>query len=475
MPFRSSLLVMAQMVRDRRVSPVELVDAHLRRIETQNLRLNAFVCVLAEQAREAARRSETAVMRGETVGLLHGVPVTVKDSFDVAGLPTYCGSNFRAGHVAAGNSTAVTRFLNAGAIILGKTNAPEFLNMYETDNFITGRTNNPWDVSKTAGGSSGGESAAIASFCSAGGIGSDGGGSIRVPAHFCGIAGLKPTPGRVSAAGHYPMIAHPGGLLGVGGPMARSAQDLRLLFAALAGHDAEDPFSAPVSLRPPATAGVKVGVWEQFYNIPVGPEMAATLRKAAICAHEIGLGADEFVPVGLGRAQELWWLFFERLSAPLTRSMIAGRESEAHWSGTELMYRALAQPPVSTIELLGALSARDRILLMQMEAAGIAAILMPVCGTAAFSHQQRRFPVDGGRTIELLEAMAPVTPWNLLGMPAVVIPFGLTSDGLPVGVQIVGRPWDEETILDIAIRLEQARGPFPSSPADDRDAAPPCR
>jgi Asp-tRNA(Asn)/Glu-tRNA(Gln) amidotransferase A subunit family amidase len=471
MPFRSSLLVMAQMVRDRRISPVELVDAHLRQIDAQNPRLNAFVCVLAEQAREAARRSETAVMKGETahgepLGLLHGVPVTVKDSFDMVGLPTYCGSKFRADHIAARDSTSAARLLAAGAIILGKTNAPEFLNMYETDNFITGRTNNPWDVSKTAGGSSGGEAAAIASFCSAGGIGSDGGGSIRVPAHFCGIAGLKPTPGRVPATGHYPMISHPGGLLGVGGPMARSAQDLRLLFAALAGHDPEDPFSAPVPLRPPQRDGVKIGVWEQFYRTPVGPEIAVSLRDAAVCARETGFGAHEFKPLGLERAHELWWLFFSRIYAPLTRTMISGREAESHWSGTELMYRALAEPAVSTVELLGALSARDRMraaLLRQMEAAGIAAILMPVCGTAAFSHRQRHFPVDGG-AIELLEAMTPVTPWNLLGMPAVVIPFGLTSGGLPIGVQIVGRPWDEETILDIAVRLEQTRGPLPAPP-----------
>jgi amidase len=147
--------------------------------------------------------------------------------------------------------------------------------------------------------------------------------------------------------------------------------------------------------------------------------------------------------------------------------MIAGREDEAHWTGTELMHRALAQPTVSTLELLGAMGARDRMrtaLLRQMEASGIAAILMPVCATAAFAHGQRHYPVNGGATIELLEAMAPVTPWNLLGMPAMVIPFGMTPNGLPVGVQIVGRPWDEETILDIAVRLEQARGVFPSPP-----------
>ncbi len=470
MPNRTSLLLMAQMVRDRQISPVELVDAHLRQIEKENPRLNAFVRVLAEEARGEARDAERAVMRGEALGLLHGVPVTVKDSFDMAGLPTLCGSRFRSDHRAQRDSTATRRFRASGAIILGKTNTPEFLNMWESDNFITGRTNNPWNLERTAGGSSGGESAAIAAFCSAGGIGSDGGGSIRVPAHFCGIAGLKPTPGRVSAAGHFPVISHPGGLLGVGGPMARSAQDVRLLFAALAGHDPEDPFSAPVPLRPVESNGAQVGVWPQFYRIPVSADTEVAVRSAADCCRQMGMGGDAFSPRGLERAQEIWWIFFERLSAPLTQGLIAGREQDAHWSGTELMHRALADPPVSTLELLSALAVRDRMrtsLLLQMDQAGLAAILMPVAGTAAFRHRQRSYTVAGG-TIELLEAMAPVTPWNLLGMPSLVIPFGMTGDGLPIGVQIVGRPWDEETILDIGIRLEQARGPFPTPPAYSR-------
>jgi Asp-tRNA(Asn)/Glu-tRNA(Gln) amidotransferase A subunit family amidase len=167
---------MAQMVRLRQISPVALVDAHLLQIESRNPSLNAFVRVLADEAMDAARAAERAVMRGEVLGPMHGVPATVKDSFDMAGLPTYCGSRFRLDHRASKDSTAAARFRAAGAIILGKTNTPEFLSMYETDNRITGRTNNPWDLSLTAGGSSGGESAAIASFCSAGGIGSDGGG-----------------------------------------------------------------------------------------------------------------------------------------------------------------------------------------------------------------------------------------------------------------------------------------------------------
>ena len=257
---------MAQMIRDREISPVELIQAHLRQIQDANPRLNAFVVVMAEEALAAAKQAEAAVVQGDSLGLLHGVPVTVKDSFDVADLPTLAGSRFRLGHRAESDATSVARLRAAGAIILGKTNCPEFLSNYESDNYVTGRSNNPWDLERTPGGSSGGEAAAIASFCSAGGIGSDGGGSIRIPAHFCGIAGLKPTPGRISAAGHFPPIYHPGGLLGVAGPMARSAQDLRLLFAALAGYDDQDPFSAPVPLRVPVVADLRIGLMEQFYR-----------------------------------------------------------------------------------------------------------------------------------------------------------------------------------------------------------------
>src|SRR5260370_29790931 len=201
MPYRSSLCLMATMVRERRISPVELVEAHFRQIARHNPKINAFVVLLEEEARAAANQAEAAVMRGETPGLLHGVPVTVKDSFDMAGLPTLCGSKFRLGHRASEDATSVARLRAAGALILGKTNCPEFLSNYETDNYITGRTNNPWDLERTSGGSSGGESAAISAFCSAGGIGSDGGGSVRIPAPFCGIAGLKPTPALVPAAG----------------------------------------------------------------------------------------------------------------------------------------------------------------------------------------------------------------------------------------------------------------------------------
>lgn len=460
MPIRSSLCLMASMVRERAISPVELVEAHLAQIGAQNPRLNAFVVVLEEEARAAARAAENAVMRGESRGVLHGVPVTVKDSFDVAGLPTLCGSRFRLGHKAAADATAVARLRAAGAIVLGKTNTPELLAHYETDNFITGRTNNPWNLERTPGGSSGGEAAAIASFCSAGGIGSDGGGSIRVPAHFCGIAGLKPTPGRISANGHFPVMNHPGGLLAVAGPLARTAEDVRWLFAALAGYDSQDPFSAPVPLRSPHEDGLRVGLVEQFYSVPVDPEIRQTVRAAARTLAQMEIAVEPFEPQGLERAPNLWWFFFGQLPAPATKQMMEGREADAHWTATEFLTSALEQPPASVEQVLLNLARRDRMraaLLRQME--DFPVLLMPPCGVTAFAHGARRWKA-GDEEIGLFQAMMPATPFNLLGLPAVVIPFGMSPEGLPIGVQLVGRPYEEELILELAVRLENARGPF---------------
>jgi Asp-tRNA(Asn)/Glu-tRNA(Gln) amidotransferase A subunit family amidase len=463
MPVHSSLCLMAVLVRDSAISPVELVESHLAQIAALNPRINAFVTVLQDEARAAARLAESAVMHGEPLGLLHGVPVTVKDSFDVAGLPTLCGSRFRLGHKAAQDAAAVARLRAAGAIILGKTNTPELLSSYETDNLITGRTNNPWNLERTPGGSSGGEAAAIASFCSAGGIGSDGGGSIRIPAHFCGIAGLKPTPGRISGTGHFPVMNHPGGLLNVAGPLARSAEDLRLLFAALAGYDSQDPFSAPVPLRPPSVAGLRVGVVEQSYSVPVDPEIRQTVRRAAETLAGLEIPTEPFAPQGLERAPNLWWFFFGQLPAPLTKQIIQGREADAHWTGTEFLAEALrqnAQAAPTVEQLLLNLAKRDRMrasLLRQME--DFPVLLMPPCGVTAFPHRTRRWKV-GDQEIGLFQAMMPATIFNLLGLPAVVIPFGMSAEGLPIGVQLVGRPYEEEAILELAVRLENARGVF---------------
>lgn len=455
---------MAEAIRARDLSPVELLEAHLRQIEAHNPKVNAFVALFAEEARTAARRAETAIVHGETAGVLHGIPVTVKDSFDVEGAPTLCGSRLRLGHRAARDSTAVARLRAAGAVILGKTNCPEFLMNYETDNGITGRTNNPWDLERTPGGSSGGESAAIASFFSAGGIGSDGGGSIRVPAHFCGICGLKPTPGRVPATGHYPVIGHPGGLLGVAGPMARNARDLQLLFQALAFYDPEDPFSAPVPLRVPQVQGIRIGVMEQFFQTPVEPPIAEAVRSAADILALLGFAVEGFTPRGLERAPNVWSFFFSELPAIVMRELLAGREQDTHWTGLEMFQQVKDLPEPTAKTVLEQLATRDRMrasLMRQMR--DVPVLLWPACGVVAFRHRQRRWETPG-KPIGYFEAMFPLTPVNLLGLPAVVIPIATTSGGLPAGIQLIGRPYEEETLLEIAGLLEEARGPFPSPP-----------
>jgi amidase len=451
---------MVSMVRDGAISPTELVNAHLRQIEARNPELNAFVSVFAESALEAARASETAMRRGEPLGLLHGVPVTVKDSFDIAEQPTLAGSRLRTGHRAAEDAAAVTRLRTEGAILLGRTNTPEMLANYETDNFVTGRTNNPWDLTRTPGGSSGGEAAAIAGFCSPGGIASDGGGSIRVPAHFCGIAGLKPTPGRISVTGHFPAIGNPVGLTTVVGPMSRSAQDLRLLFSALASFDERDPFSVPAPLvqprAKPDARGARIGVWPQFYQTPMHAEIRGAVSKAAAWLGDRRFGVEEFTPAGLERAPNTWGFLFSQWPQLAARRMYVGREKDVHWTLSEFWTDAVPTAEQALVQL----ASRDRMraaLLREME--GISAILMPVCGVPAFEHRQRSWTIDG-QSIGLFQAMMPAVIANVLGLPAVTVPIALSASGLPLGVQLMGHPYGDELLLDLAIQLEEARGPW---------------
>jgi amidase len=409
---RLSLTRMAAMVRTREVSPLELVNAHLQQIEERNPSINAFTMVLAESAREEARRMDL-----DLPGLLRGVPVTVKDSFDVEGLPTLVGSRTRVGHRAARDAAVVARVRSHGAIVIGKTNTPEMLRNYESSNELTGRTNHPFDAELSPGGSSGGEAAAIAAFCSPGGVGSDGGGSLRLPAHLCGIAALKPTPGRVPGTGHIPPLGYPGGLVAVAGPMARRVEDVRLLFQALTGYDAEDPFSVPVGIREAEIGGARIGVWEQFYAVPVDPAIRAAVRQAAKRLSDAGLSVDEFAPSGLDRAPNVWAALFNP------------------WTG-----------PAEEMALQ--LVKRDRLraaLLRQME--GFSAIVMPVCNITAIRHGQTRFGVDG-QEIGIFQAMMPLVLANVLGLPSVAVPVAGSS------VQLLGRPFEDELLLELAMRLQ---------------------
>ena len=312
--FRSAC-ELAALVREKKVSPRELLEAHLDRVMQVNPVLNAIVDLNAERAGEEALALETRLARGEETGPLAGVPVTIKSSIDVAGLRSECGTKLRKGHIAKQDATLVARLREAGAIVVGTTNVPDLLMAYETDNLLYGRTNNPWDLEVTAGGSSGGESAAIASGCSAAGFGSDGGGSIRVPAHFCGIGGLKPTPGLIPRGGHWPACIGPSAFTGVVGPMARRVEDLQLLLAVTSGEEFSDPSSVPLSLKATQEtdlSGLTVGWFEDDGINPVTRETRQAVRTAAQKLEEQGLRLEPFRLKGMESARDLWWTFFRR-------------------------------------------------------------------------------------------------------------------------------------------------------------------
>jgi Asp-tRNAAsn/Glu-tRNAGln amidotransferase A subunit and related amidases len=463
-----TLAELQQKILSRTISPVELIAWTIQQINKQNPAINAFIETFFEKALAEARVSEQRILQNNARPL-EGIPLTIKDSLDVAGSPTHCGSLLNRELWPVHDATSVRLLREAGAIIIGKTSCPEFLMNYETDNRIIGRTNNPWNDSRTAGGSSGGEAAAIATFCSAGGMGSDGGGSVRFPAHCCGIAGLKPTPGRVSAAGHVPPIAHPGGLLGVVGPMARTAEGVRILFEILAQFDPADPFSTPMPLRAPDLSPwkekrLRIGIMPGWLDVPVVTAMADATAKAGMLLSELGFAVESFRPAEVDRAPNLWWFFFGQIHSRVTKASLVDKEDQLHWTGVEFLKRALDEPEPTVETVLNNLAERDRMrtkLLQQMETHRV--LLLPACGVTAFPHRTRRWKTSA-KEIGLFEAMMPLTPFNLFGMPGVVVPMGFDAEGMPCGVQLVGRPYDEELLLELAVLLENARGPFPAPP-----------
>jgi Asp-tRNA(Asn)/Glu-tRNA(Gln) amidotransferase A subunit family amidase len=456
---------MAELIREKQISPVELVKAHLARIELLHPKINAFVQVDAERALAQARAAEAPSVAKQDLGPLHGVPISIKSSIDVAGMRCEAGTNLRRGHVAKADAPLVGRLRQAGAIILGVTNTPELLMAWETDNLIYGRTNNPWDLSRTAGGSSGGEAAAIAARCSAGGVGSDGGGSVRVPAHFCGICGLKPTPGRIPASGHYPQSVGPFALLGVVGPMARTTEDLKVLFEAMQGPDIGDPSAAPVPVRWPADTDLRkkarIGYFEDDGHTPVTTETRAAVQQAAAHLRSAGFEVEAFLPEGLEQARELWWKFFGIAGGMLLIPMTHGRESELSPILKQFNTWVTAESPHTAQSLLDAWIQRDLVrmkIFEQMEKFPV--ILCPVASIPAFRHGEREWQIEG-KQVKYLDAWSYCEWFNLLGMPAVSVPTS-SSDGLPIGVQLAGRPWNEELVLSVAAVLEREAGTFKS-------------
>jgi amidase len=440
------------------VSIGELAEAHIRQIERLEPELNVFADFDAERVREQARRLE----RQKTPrGPLHGLPVTVKSSIATAGFKCEIGSLLHKGEVPREDAVVVARIRAAGALILGTTNCPEFLMAYETDNLLHGRTRNPWDLERSPGGSSGGEAAAIAAGMSAVGVGSDSGGSVRIPAHFTGICSLKPTPGRVPGRGHLPPCVGPFSTLGAIGPLARTLGDVALLFRVLAGQDAADPASPPVALREPTDEELRrntIGFFEDDGLMPVTAETRAAVLAAAGALESAGFRVEPFLPSTLELLRKLWWTFFVQCGAMFYAPEIRGREEQLSPIFREFLGFAEAAPRLTATALLNAWAELDVLRIRTLEEMRRYPVLLcPVASVPAFRHGERAWTVEG-RTVEYMDAWRYSQWFNVLAAPAAVVPAGRSPEGLPIGIQVVARPFEDETSLGVAAVLDAKFG-----------------
>jgi Asp-tRNA(Asn)/Glu-tRNA(Gln) amidotransferase A subunit family amidase len=449
-----------ELLRTGAVSVTELAEAQIRQIERLNPELNAFADFDAGRVLERARKHDA--WRGTHARRpLFGLPVTVKSSIATRGFKCEIGSLLHKGDVPREDAVVVARLRAAGALILATTNCPEFLMAYETANLLHGRTRNPWDLERTPGGSSGGESAAIAAGMSAAGLGSDSGGSVRVPAHFTGICSLKPTPGRIPGRGHLPPCVGPFQILGAIGPMARTVADVALLFRTLSGQDHSDPASAPVALREPSLDELRsnrIGFFEDDELVPVTTETRAAVNAAAAALREAGFRVDPFRPRTLEPLRKLWWKFFVQCGAMFYAPAIRGREQELSPIFIEFLGIATGAPALTAAELLNAWAELDLLRAKTLEEMRKYPVLLcPVASVPAFRHGERMWNVEG-RAVEYLDAWRHTQWFNALACPAAVVPVGRSPEGLPIGVQIVARPFEDETALGVAAIVDAAFG-----------------
>jgi Asp-tRNA(Asn)/Glu-tRNA(Gln) amidotransferase A subunit family amidase len=446
---------MATAIRSKKLSPVEVARALLDRIDALNPSLNAYCLVTPEMAMAAAKDAEAAVMRGDTVGQLHGVPVSIKDLFDVKGLPTTKGSLLFKDNIATGWEYCAKRLIDAGGVHLGKTNTPEFGFIPMTENRIFGATKNPWDLACTPGGSSGGAAAAVAAGLGPIALSSDGGGSIRIPASFCGVFGMKATYGRVPRnPGGWTTMTHRG-------PITRTVADAALALDVMAGHEPEDPFSVcdyPGSFLGEVDLGVKglrVAWSPDLGYAPVDPEVRAICEAAARRFADLGCTVEEASPGIADPAADLTFL-------------TVAATADAVWLGdlrpAEL---ALLDEPARTFLEFGRrttgtdlIKAEKRRMAMwqamQRFHETYDLLLTPVLSCAAFpiGHQPK---VIAGRELPPFGWMPYTQPFNLTGQPAASVPCGFDARGLPVGLHIVGRAYEDSLVLRAARAFEQAQ------------------
>lgn len=475
---------LARMIRDREVSAVEVLDAYLAQIAKHNSNLNA-ICTLDEKnARTRAKQADEAIASGENWGALHGVPVTIKDIFETAGLRTTAGYIPLKNYIPQQDATVVSRLRIAGAVIIGKTNMAELAGDYQSTNSLFPRVNNPWNHDYTSGGSSGGSAAAVAAGLSPLDLGNDIAGSVRQPAHFCGVYGFKPTDRRISTAGQIPEV--PGmpvcirQMLTVG-CFARSIEDIQLCFSLIAGSDDRRPDVPPVPLDIPAGKSLqklKIAWIDGWEEVPVASDIRAAMQAVVQTLTQAGCQVEHWRPKDFNLSKIL--NLYGRLAAyiniyaqPVDRYNLRRSFIQIFRTATQgdRSLRKLGDFSRLLPELLNptlkgyfeVLTARDLFTAQLDEALDPWDVwLMPVAATVAFTHRPAWSAIDiDGKLYPHAVANGSYTmPFNLSGHPAVIIPIGQTQAGLPVGMQIVGKRWREMDLLAIAQELDKAVGSF---------------
>ncbi|WP_341730928.1 amidase [Microcoleus sp. EPA2] len=479
---------LARMIRDRKVSAVEVLDTYLTQIALHNSKLNAICTLDEDKARTRAKLADEALAKGENWGALHGVPITIKDVIETAGILTTAGYIPLKNYFPQEDATAVARLRAAGAVIMGKTNMAELAADYQSTNSLFPRVNNPWHLDYTPGGSSGGSAAAIAAGLSPLDLGNDFGGSVRQPAHFCGVYGLKPTDRRISTAGLIPEV--PGMPLCIRhmmtvGCFARSIEDIQLCFSLIAGADLRRPDVPPIPLDRPSgkpLQHLKIAWSDEWADVPVAAEIRSAMNAIAQTLSEAGVRVEPWMPEDFDYTKI--FNLYGRVSAYLNAYAQPVDRYNIRRS-LQLIFRTATQgdkqlrklgnfasilPELLNPSLKGyfeALTERDRFTAYMDEALEPWDVwLCPVAATPAFTHCPAWSAVDvDGRSYPYAVANGTYTiPFNLSGHPAVVIPIGKTQNGLPIGMQIVGKRWCEMELFALASAIDKVVGGFQHPP-----------
>ena len=451
-----SIAEAAQLIRSKRLSPVEVVNAHLDRIDGTEGRLNSFITLLREESMEAAKKAERAIQSGDYLGPLHDIPIGLKDLYYTKGIRTTVGSKILRDLVPDADAAVTERFKEAGAIIIGKLQMHEFALGATSENPYDGPAHNPWDIDRITGGSSGGSASGVASGQCMGALGSDTGGSIRIPASLCGIVGLKPNFGRVSRRGVYPLCWS----LDTVGPMTRTVEDAALIMNVIAGHDPRDPSSSKRPTEDFAATldqgvnGTRVGIPRNYFYETIDPEVAEAVRGSARLLEVLGAEVDE---VSIPVLDHSLSISSTILSAEAAEVHLGHLRDRAEDIGADVRARLEAGALTLAKDYIKAQRARtafNRQMAKTMERFDL--LLTPTVPIGA--------PRIGETTVQVGDRIEPVLgllsrltrPFNICGVPTISVPCGFTSLGMPIGMQLAGRPFEEATVLRVAHAYEQA-------------------